>query len=98
MARYLLLWNLDPARIPVDPKERAAGWSGLVGMVKQDLEKGISKDWGANIGEGKGYCIVEGTEIEISILVQQYSPYVRFETHPIMSVSKIEEMLKALSK
>lgn len=96
MARYLLLWQLDPARVPVDPKQRATGWSGLMAMVKKDLEKGISKDWGAFIGEGKGYAIAEGSEAEVSIMTQQYSPYVQFETHPIMSVSEIGNMLKAL--
>ena len=96
MGKYLLLWELDPARVPVDPKERAAGWSGLMAMVKKDLEKGISKDWGAFIGEGKGYAIAEGSETEVSLMTQQYIPYVRFETHSIMSVSQVEDMLKAL--
>jgi hypothetical protein len=96
MGKYLLLWQLDPARVPVNPKERASGWSGLMAMVKKDLEKGISKDWGAFVGEGKGYAIAEGTEAEVSIMTQQYTPYVHFETHPIMSVSQVEDMLKAL--
>ena len=96
MGKYLLLWQLDPARVPVDPKERAKAWSGLMGMVKKDLEKGMSKDWGAFIGEGSGYAIAEGSETEVSIMMQQYSPYVQFETHPIMSVSQTDDMLKAL--
>ena len=45
------------------------------------------------IGEGKGYCVVEGTETEISIMTQQYTPIVGFETHPVMSVGQVEEML-----
>ncbi len=98
MGRYLLLWKINPARVPVDPKERGAGWSGLMGMIKNDMEKGITKDWGAFTGEGRGYTLVEGTETEISIMVQQYSPFVRFETHPVMSVNQVEEMLGALTK
>ena len=96
MGKYLLLWQLDPARVPVDPKARATGWSGLMAMVKKDLEKGISKDWGAFIGEGKGYAIAEGSEAEVSIMTQQYTPYVQFETHPIMSAGQVGAMLKAL--
>jgi hypothetical protein len=96
MGKYLLLWQLDPARVPVDPKQRATGWSGLMAMVKNDLEKGISKDWGAFIGEGKGYAIAEGSETEVSLMTQQYSPYVHFETHPIMSATQIGDMLKAM--
>jgi hypothetical protein len=96
MGKYLLLWRLDPARVPVDPKARATGWSALMGMVKKDMEKGISKDWGAFIGEGGGYAIAEGSETEVSIMTQQYGPHVHFETHPIMSVKQVEDMLKAL--
>ena len=96
MGKYLLLWRLDPTRVPVAPKERAAGWSGLMAMVKKDMEKGVSKDWGAFIGEGGGYVILEGSEIEVSLLTQQYFPYVHFETHPIMSVSQINDMIKGL--
>jgi len=39
MGKYLLLWDLDPARMPVDPKERAAGWSALMAMVEKDLDR-----------------------------------------------------------
>jgi len=97
MGKYLLLWRLDPARVPVNPKDRATGWSGLMAMVNKDLERGICKDWGAFIGEGSGYAIAEGSETEVSVMTQQYSPYVRFETHPIMSVSQVGDMLKALA-
>lgn len=96
MGKYLLIWQLDPARIPVNPKERASGWSALMGMVKKDLEKGISKDWGAFIAEEKGYAIADGNETEVSLMTQQYTPYVQFETHPIMSAKQVGDMLKAL--
>ena len=68
----------------------------LMAMVKNDQKKGISKDWRSFIGEGGGYAVAEGTEAEVSILTQQYSPYVQFETHPIMSISQVEDVLKAL--
>jgi hypothetical protein len=96
MGKYLLLWRLDPARLPVDPKERAAGWSGLMAMVHNDREKGVSKDWGAFVGEGKGYAVAEGSENEVFLMVQQYEPYVSFEVHPIMSASQIDDVLKAM--
>ncbi len=97
MGKYLLLWQIDPARIPVDPKERGAGWSALIEMVKKDLEEGILKDWGSFVAESKGFGIMEGDETEISINLQRYSPYVGFETHSFMSASQAEEMIKALA-
>jgi hypothetical protein len=98
MGKYLLLWEIDWTKIPVSAKERGTAWNVLMEMVKQDLKKGISKDWGAFVGEINGYAVVEGTEVEVSNMAQQYVPFVQFKVHPIASVSQIEEMIKALTK
>ncbi len=97
MGKYLLLWEVDRARIPIDPKERGAGWGLLMAMVRQDIEKGISKDWGAFLGENNGYAVAEGTEVEILNMTAQYGPYVSFKVYPIASESQVNEMIKALS-
>ncbi|HUS89786.1 MAG TPA: hypothetical protein VMW91_10600 [Desulfosporosinus sp.] len=97
MGKYLLLWEVDRARIPIDPKERGAGWGLLMAMVRQDKEKGISKDWGAFVGETNGYAVAEGTEVEVLNMTAQYGPYVAFKVHPIASESQVNEMIKALS-
>jgi len=97
MAKYLMLWEMDNARTPVDPKERGAGYQLLVAMVKQDIQKGVMKDWGGFVGELDGYAIVEGTEVEIGNTIQQYIPFVTFKTRAVASVSQVEEVLKALS-
>jgi hypothetical protein len=98
MGKYLYLWELDRTKIPVDAKERGVGLTMLLEMVKQDIKKGITKDWGAFAGEFNGYSVVEGTEVEILKQVQQYTPFVYFKTYPIASVAQVEEMIKALPK
>jgi hypothetical protein len=97
MGKYLVLWEVDQTKVPIAPQERGAGWSALMSMVKQDIEKGISKDWGAFVGELNGYAIAEGTELEVMNMLQQYVPFVLFEVHPIASVSQVEEMIKGLT-
>jgi len=97
MGKYLMIWELNPALIPVDPKERGGGYGLLMAMVKQDIESGLSKDWGNFVGESSGYSIVEGSEVEINKMVQQYSPYVRFKTHPVASVEQVDEVVKSMS-
>ena len=92
-----MLWEMDNARTPVDPKERGAGYQLLVAMVKQDIQKGVMKDWGGFVGELDGYAIVEGTEVEIGNMVQQYVPFVSFKVHPVASLSQVGEVVKALS-
>ena len=83
-------------RAPVDPKERIAGWTMLLNMVKDDLESGRLKDWGAFPGEHAGYAIMEGADQDVLIGTEKYVPYVRFKTHSFVSVSQaLESMSKA---
>jgi len=97
MGRYLSLWEIDKSKIPVDPKERGGGWSLMMAMVKENLEKGVTKDWGAFVGETSGYSILEGTEIEVGSYLQKFVPFVSFKLFPIASVSQVEEVIKSLS-
>lgn len=98
MAKYLVLWELDNSRLPVDPKERATGWKALMDSVKKDIEDGVSKDWGLFVGENRGYAIFEGNEVEVSIRLQHYVPFVIFKAHAIAGVSKVDKVHKALLK
>ena len=97
MAKYLITWQIDQTRIPLDPKQRGEGWGFLLSMVKQDIEKKITTDWGAFVGEASGYTVMEGSEAEVMKALQRYVPYCVFKTHAIASVGQVEEMLKALS-
>jgi hypothetical protein len=98
MGKYLLLWEIDRTKIPVSPKERGVGFNMLLEMVKQDIKKGLVKDWGTFVGEEYGYAVDEGSEVEVMNACQQYSPFVHFKVHPIASVSQVEEMIKAFTK
>jgi hypothetical protein len=98
MAKFLTLWELDTTRLPVDPKERITNWTMLLNMVKDDLKSGRTTDWGEFAGGGRGYAIGEGTEQEIHMALSRYVPYLKFEVYPVLSMSQIEEMMKALSR
>lgn len=97
MGRYLLLWDLDMTKVPINPQERAVGWSLLTGMVREDMAKGALKDWGSFVGELKGYAVAEGTEVEIGNFIQRYVPYVSFKTHAVGTVSQMEEIIRTLA-
>jgi hypothetical protein len=63
MGKFLLLWPIRPGLVPADPKERATGWGMLMEMVKQDISKGLAKDWGIFSGTNKGYWVFEGSNL-----------------------------------
>ena len=98
MGKYLVLWEVDQTKIPISPQERGAGWGALIEMVKEDLKKGMMKDWGAFVGEINGYGVYEGTEVEIGNALQQYVPWVNFKVHAIASVDQVDKIIKALTK
>jgi hypothetical protein len=66
-------------------------------MIRKDIEKGLTKDWGSFVGETGGYAINEGTEVEVMNGLQQYVPFCIFKVHPIASESQVNEMLKSLT-
>lgn len=98
MGKYLVLWEMDESKIPVDRKGRGSAWQNLIALVKQGLEEGRAKDWGAFVGEHRGYVIHEGTEVEVAITLQQYVPFARFKVHPVETVGQVEEVIEALLK
>ena len=96
MARCLLLWKLDTARIPDDPKVRQKQWRTLQDMVVKQLKTGELKDWGLYIGGNKGFAIIEGTEMDVLKLTTVYIPFVSFEAIQIASIEQVIENTKAM--
>lgn len=97
MGRYLALWEVDQTKIPIDPKERGEGWSLLMAMVRQDIEKGILKSFGSFVGESNGYAVYEGTEVDVMKTIQQYVPFVIYKVHPVATEKQLNEMIKTLT-
>ena len=98
MPKYCMIWEVDPTRVPIDPKERGALWSGMTEMIKQQMKDGTTLDWGCFVGETRGYSIGEQSEVGFAKTVQQYYPYVTFQVHQVMSVDEIAEVAKSLTE
>jgi len=98
MAKYLLLWELNPDKMPDDPKARGEGWLAFLDIIKQDLQAGIHKDWGCFVGETRGYTISEEDEVELTKRMQSFVPFITFEVHPVMSVDQIAKVAKSLTE
>lgn len=98
MARFLMLWEIDPAKVPADRKERADLWGPMIQLVKQRIKAGTTKDWGVFAGGMKGFSIHEGDEMTVSNAVQSYLPYVTFSVYSIISIEQMEEVIENLKK
>ena len=96
MPKYFMLWEVDAARAPVNPKERGAAWASMLNMIKQDMKDGKISDWGSFAGEGKGYSVSTMTELELAKSLQRFFPYVTFQVHQIMSVDQTAELARSM--
>lgn len=46
MARYMVHWDLDSSRIPVNPKEKKSQHLGFQDLVQKQIKEGLIKEWG----------------------------------------------------
>jgi len=97
MGRYIILWEADESKIPIDPEERKVGWQMATEMVRQDIKDGLVKDYGAFIGQPNGFTIAEGTEEQILNMTVKFMPFFRFKVIPIASIEQVEEVVKTIA-
>ena len=97
MPKYLVTWEIDTSKVPISREERAAAWGPMIAMVKQGIEEGRIKEWGAFVGEMRGYSVAEGSEVEMGVFNQQWVPFVNFEVHPVATVDEMEEIISQLA-
>jgi len=91
-----MTWEVDATRVPVDMNERAVLWRGMMEMIKQQMRDGSTKDWGAFVGEGRGYSVGELSHVELFKQMQKYYPFVKFETHQVLTIDEVAEALKSM--
>jgi hypothetical protein len=96
MGRYIVLWETDEAKIPLDPNVRRESWLAACEMVRQDFKSGLTRDWGYFLGQTKGFAINEGTEEEIGKMILKYVPYFRFQVFPIRTLDQLVEAIKSV--
>jgi hypothetical protein len=97
MAKFHLSWEVAEERLTDDVKQIARGWSMLLSMVKEDLESGLLKDWGASPGEHSGYAVMEGSEMDIMKLTIKYTPHIKFKVMPVVSAGQLAEFLSTVA-
>ena len=96
MPKYLIIWEIDSTRTPINPKERGKMWTQMLNLIQQDVEEGTTTDWGSIPGEGKGYSISEQSTLDISKNLQRFSPFVKFQVNQVMTLDETVELSESL--
>jgi hypothetical protein len=94
--KYVTLWEMDMARFPADPVESGKIMMKLIQMVKQWQKDTPGSDWGAFLGENRGYSVGARTPEEIMQINMMYKPYVQFKVYQAMSIDEVEAGMKNL--
>ena len=97
MSKILNLWEMDYSRMPVNPSERAALLGKQMEMTKKMLDEGRISDWGVFAGGGAGYGIGPGDATEVLKNVMAFVPYVKFQSHPVLSIDEVAVVMKSMT-
>ena len=69
---------------------------GMQSIVTQQVKAGQITQWGAFVGEAKGYCIVDGTAEDVHTLTGGWIPFVRFQTNEVLSIEQVMKATEAI--
>ena len=94
MGRYLVMWEADESKIPLDPEERKMSWLGAIEMERQNMKERGTVDWGCFIGTTKGYSIHEGSKEDAINSTLQFIPYFKFQIFEVVNIDELESAIK----
>jgi hypothetical protein len=97
MARFMLLWEYDTSRCPLDPKEKVHQWLGLTEVVKKQLKSGEIRDWAHFGAESAGYVIVDGDETDVLKVAGTFVPYVKYTAKTLLNIEQCEKVWKSMT-
>jgi hypothetical protein len=93
MPRYLILYKVNPAIQPVDPKTALEETEANLAAVDELLKAGIFKDTGT-FNAGEGYAIAELPSAEAALkLAQRFWPGITTDIREIVSWEKTKEIV-----
>ena len=94
MTKNLIIWKVNPNLWPTAPEEGLKLQLGMMQMVKEDISKGVHKDWGMSINGSMGYAISELAEKELYATMMRFMPYIAFEIYPVLSADDVINILQ----
>lgn len=105
MARFLVLWRMNPAALPLMPKDPSESlklherwYAGIADSIK----KGEIEEFGffldTSAGGASGYAISKGEATDILRAAWMQLPYTLFEVHEMIPFEKGKEITMALVK
>jgi hypothetical protein len=97
MTSFLLFWEIDLNKMPADTTDRRELLIKILKFMKGRLAK-MGGDFGV-FGVGvQGYSIVEGTEEDVSALIWQFGPAIKWTVHPVLTVDQSIKIFENMNR
>jgi hypothetical protein len=100
MVKFYLRWHFNPTALPENPEERGKLLVSMLEAVKADLNSGVLTDWGVCSDpkgcsdSSEGYMLAETDENTLRTTIRKWSPYIIFDTSPVMTVDQTIASMK----
>jgi hypothetical protein len=95
MTKYLILFEPNPnAPLPPTREENFKKRLQRLESVKDDIAKGVFKDFGVAPDTSGGYATFEGNEKELFVTLAKWMPAINFKIRPVLSIEDYEEVTK----
>ena len=98
MTKFHIEWKKNIAVMPDDSVKNAKISISLLEMVKADLKSGKLADWGVYCNGFSGYCLIEGTETDVTSTLLKYMPHVLFDVKPVINADQSEAVNRVISQ
>ncbi len=100
MAKFIVFWEYDTTKLPETHEQQISLYNEQVNMLKGAFEKRNPQmlDLGQYPASYKGYAIFEGTPQEIDIGLAEFTPNIKFDVYPVLSLEQMLENLKKFSQ
>jgi hypothetical protein len=94
MGRFLVLWRMNEDFIPGDINDRQRIIEQISKITREDIKRGVIKDWGISIDGKSGYSVRDEPHADFLKHSMLMAPYI--ETQEIMNVVGFEESGKVI--
>ncbi len=98
MARFLIIWHINPTLFPDDPEEYAKFiekvWAGIDDLIK----KGVVEEMGAFLDGMTGFAIANAESRDVYRILNMHEPYWDFEVNEIISYEDMKEEIRSIWK
>lgn len=94
----LTLWEANQSLFPTDREESNKLISSMLETVRKSIDSGDLMLWGESAGGACGFAVSERDIKEIYAMTAMYSPYIKFEVKPMLSVEEVIEIHKGMKK